>query len=173
MNDVDAGMPCVRPMTEADLEAVLAWRNHPEVRRWMFSQQEIALDSHRQWFERARQDKARHLLVFELGGEPRGFVNIGVLAGGQVADWGFYASPDAPKGTGRLLGQSALRYAFETAALHKVCGQVLAFNERSLRFHQSLGFQLEGTLRDQHFDGTRHHDVMCFGLLRHEWQSRA
>lgn len=159
----------VRPMVSADLVRVLAWRNHPEVRRYMYTQHEISLGEHTRWFERASQDPNRHLLIFESEGPPLGFINIHQIAPGGIADWGFYAAPDAPKGTGRQLGQAALQYAFSTAGLHKLCGQALSYNERSIRFHQKLGFQQEGILRQQHFDGQHYHDVVCFGLLVNEW----
>jgi len=159
-------------MNEGDLERVLSWRNHPEVRRYMFTQHEITLDEHAQWFARASQDSEHRLLVFEINGTPLGFINIHQISSGGVADWGFYAAPDAPKGTGHALGQAALRYAFKAAGLHKLCGQAMAFNERSIRFHLSLGFQREGVLRQHHFDGQRYHDVVCFGLLANEWQQK-
>lgn len=160
----------VRSMVQADLEMVLEWRNHPDVRRYMYSQHEISLDEHRRWFEQSALNPARHLLVFELDGAPVGFVNFNRLNSYVVADWGFYVAPDAPKGSGRLLGRAALNHAFNELALHKVCGQALAYNERSINFHRRLGFQQEGILRDQHFDGEHYHYVVCFGLLRHEWQ---
>lgn len=100
-----------------------------------------------------------------------GFINIHQIAAGGIADWGFYAAPDAPKGTGKQLGQAALQYAFSVVGAHKLCAQALHFNERSVRFHLNLGFQQEGTLRDQHFDGQNYHDVVCFGLLASEWQA--
>lgn len=159
----------VRPMTEGDLERVLSWRNHPEVRRFMYTQHEISLEEHARWFTRASQDGERHLLIFEIDATPLGFININRIASGGIADWGFYVAPDAPKGTGRALGVTALRYAFDSASLHKLCGQALAFNERSIRFHLNLGFQREGVLRQQHFDGQQYHDVVCFGLLASEW----
>lgn len=160
----------LRPMALADLEMVLAWRNHPEVRRYMYTQHEITLDEHRRWFELSAANASRHLLVFEAAGVPLGFINFNLLGGGEVADWGFYAAPDAPKGSGRQLGQAALQYAFTTLGLHKICGQALAYNERSISFHRRLGFQQEGLLRDQHFDGERYHSIICFGLLQQEWQ---
>lgn len=159
----------VRPLTLQDLEWVLTWRNHEDVRRYMYTQHEIGLEEHTRWFERASQDASRHLLVFESDAVPLGFINIHQIAPGGVADWGFYAAPDAPKGTGRQLGQAALRYAFTQAGLHKLCGQALAYNERSIKFHLSQGFQQEGILREQHFDGQNYHDVVCFGLLASEW----
>lgn len=160
----------VRPMVQSDVARVLAWRNHPEVRRHMYTQHEIALDEHQHWFDRALQDPRKHLLIFEWGEQPFGFVNFSELASGNIVDWGFYAAPDAPKGSGRRLGCAALDHAFTHLKLHKVCGQALAYNERSIHFHRALGFQQEGTLREHHFDGERYHHVICFGLLSHEWQ---
>ena len=160
----------IRPMVHADLELVLTWRNHPDVRRYMYTQHEITLDEHQRWFERNLPDAKKHLLVFEVNQQPLGFVNFNEAGNGGIADWGFYAAPDAPKGSGRKLCRAALNYAFTQLQLHKVSGQALAYNERSIQFHQTLGFKQEGTLRDQHFDGDRYHDVICFGLLCHEWQ---
>ena len=172
MTEKTAGKSLVRPMVHADLERVLAWRNHSEVRRHMHTQHEITLDEHQRWFERTMQDTRKHLLIFELGNQPLGFVNFSELASGGIAEWGFYAAPDAPQGSGRRLGHTALDHAFTQLKLHKICGQALAYNERSIRLHQSLGFQQEGVLRDQHFDGERYHHVICFGLLSHEWQPK-
>jgi UDP-4-amino-4,6-dideoxy-N-acetyl-beta-L-altrosamine N-acetyltransferase len=157
-------------MVHADLERVLAWRNHPDVRRYMFTQHEITLDEHRLWFERTLQDPKKHLLIFEVNQQPQGFVNFNETGNGGIADWGFYVAPDAPRGSGQQLGCAALSHAFTQLNLHKVCGQALAYNERSIQFHHSLGFQQEGTLRDQHFDGQRYHHVICFGHLSHERQ---
>ena len=161
----------IRPMIREDLELVLDWRNHQDVRRHMYTQHEISLEEHTRWFERASRDSRRHLLVFESSSVPLGFINIHESVSQGVAAWGFYAAPDAPKGTGRQLGQAALHYAFIDAGLHKLCGQALAYNERSIKFHLSQGFKQEGILRDQHFDGQCYHHVVCFGLLASEWQA--
>jgi UDP-4-amino-4,6-dideoxy-N-acetyl-beta-L-altrosamine N-acetyltransferase len=162
----------LRPMTETDLETVLSWRNHPDVRRYMYTAHEIELDEHRRWFSRAGMNPAIELLVYEKSGEGGGFVNITRTRCPEVADWGFYLAPHAPKGTGRSMGHLALRYSFEQLELHKVCGQALGFNERSIAFHQTLGFGIEGRLREQHFDGSEFYDVVCFGLLKHKWQTK-
>lgn len=160
----------IRPMMHTDLALVLAWRNNPNVRRFMYTQHEITLDEHQRWFEQALLDPKQHLLIFEENQHPLGFVNFNESEYGGIADWGFYVAPDAPKGTGQQLGRAALTHAFTQLKLHKLCGQALAYNERSIRFHHSLGFQPEGILRDQHFDGVHYHHVNCFGLLSHEWQ---
>lgn len=162
----------IRQMTNADLEQVLAWRNDTKVRRYMLTQHEISLAEHRQWFERTSQESMRRLLIVEEHGLALGFVHFTGVAPGGVADWGFYAAPDAPTGSGRKLGVTALDFAFGALELHKVCGQALDFNEASARFHRELGFRQEGVLRQQHrIDGT-YHDLICFGLLCDEWTTQ-
>jgi UDP-4-amino-4,6-dideoxy-N-acetyl-beta-L-altrosamine N-acetyltransferase len=159
----------VRPLVAADVGRVLAWRNHLEVRRHMYTQHEITLDEHQRWFERSRLDSRKHLLIFETDNQAQGFVSFSELENGGIANWGFYMAPDAPKGCGREMGRVALDHAFNNIKLHKVCGQALVYNQRSIRFHQSLGFQQEGALPVKHFDGERYHHVICFSLLSHEW----
>lgn len=161
----------MRKMTLDDLERVLVWRNHPEIRRHMYTQHEIALSEHRDWFERSSLDPRKHLLIFEVDEVAQGFVNINELAFAGVADWGFYISPDAVKGTGRQLGVTALNYAFSALKLRKICGQALATNERSIKFHRSLGFFQEGELREHYWDGESFHSIICMGLLITEWQA--
>lgn len=161
----------IRLMSEQDLELVFQWRNHLDVRMFMYTQHKIAFAEHKCWYESCSKNDNKHLLIFEINGNPLGFINISRFSLGGVADWGFYVAPDAPKGTGRQLGCAALSYAFGTLDLHKLCGQALLFNEPSIGFHKSLGFQQEGILRDQHFDGEKYYSIVCFGLLSCEWSS--
>jgi UDP-4-amino-4,6-dideoxy-N-acetyl-beta-L-altrosamine N-acetyltransferase len=165
--------PLLRPLQEDDLPLVLAWRNHDDVRSYMYSQHEISPAEHARWFANASQDAKRHLLIYQPAGKPQGFVSFHQLRDSAVAEWGFYLAPDAEKGTGSALGRAALNYAFGSLKLHKVCAEALSFNERSRRFHEKLGFQQEGVLRDHYFDGSRYHAVYCFGLLTNEWSGGA
>lgn len=160
----------LRLMQASDLELVLSWRNHIDIRRYMYTQHEISLEEHTNWFNKVSKDSNYNLLIFEIYNEPLGFVNIHQIAQGGIADWGFYTSPIAPKGTGSKLGEQALDYAFNTLKLHKICGQALDFNLASRKFHKRLGFKEEGILKQHHFDGQKYYDVICFGLLASEYR---
>ena len=163
----------LRPMSESDLQLVMTWRNHPDVRNYMYSKHEISMDEHRTWYAHASKNAATTILIYERDGKACGFVNLTRTRCSEVADWGFYLAPDAPNGYGRDLGFQALNYAFERLKLYKVCGQVLGFNKRSIAFHKRLGFIEEGRLREHHCDGDQFHDVVCFGLLSSEWLALA
>jgi UDP-4-amino-4,6-dideoxy-N-acetyl-beta-L-altrosamine N-acetyltransferase len=160
----------IRSMTEGDLPMVLTWRNHPEVRRFMLTQHEISLSEHAEWFHRAVQDTTRRLLIVQEFDNPIGYVQFSGVEQGGVAEWGFYARPDAAKGQGRKIGTSALDFAFTHLKLHKVCGQAISSNQASIRFHERLGFKREAELRDQKRINNEYHTLIGFGLLVHEWK---
>jgi len=136
----------------------------------MYSQNEISPCEHLSWFERSTHDSKKHLLIYEVDHEPRGFVSFNEVSKTGFVDWGFYAAPRFPRVSGRQLGFAALNHAFNNLKFHKVCGQVLKYNQRSLALHIALGFRREGGLYKQYFDGKLFHKVCCFGLLNSEWQ---
>lgn len=162
----------IRPLTEADLPQVLNWRNHPDIRRFMYSTHEITPEEHVRWYQAVSQSPKHTALIYENNQTPLGFVSFTTKTCAQVADWGFYLAPQAGKGTGYQLGKTALTYAFNELNLHKVCGEALSFNDKSIRFHQKLGFKQEGLHKEQYFDGEIYHDVLSFGLLGAQWNNR-
>jgi UDP-4-amino-4,6-dideoxy-N-acetyl-beta-L-altrosamine N-acetyltransferase len=155
----------IRAMTATDLDCVRGWRNHPAVRPWMFSRHEITESEHAAWFNRASVGPDRWLFIYEVAERPLGFMNLRADATTRNAEWGFYTAPNAPRGTGSEMARAVIALAFAELGIHKIVGQVLDFNQRSIVFHTKLGFTLEDTLRQHHFDGATYHDVHCFGLL--------
>jgi len=164
----------VRPMTAADVAPALAWRNHPAVRAVMFTQHEITLEESRRWFELASADPLRHLLIFEQGGVPTGFAGLARRADAPAeADWGFYVAPDAPRGSGTALGLAVLEHAFGALGLQAAHGAVLAFNDRSLRLHERLGFRRSGEDGAPVLVDGRPQAVIRFVLRRADWRAAA
>lgn len=164
----------IRPVDEADLPLILAWRNAPEVRRNSFSRHVITEIEHRAWFERTRTDSRLRAYVFLSDEGLRcGVVTfIDLNPRDRTATWGFYSAPDAPEGNGTRLGICALDEAFGPLGLHKVNAEVLVTNARSVHFHEKLGFVREGLLRENYFNGLEVTDVLRFGLLWPEWVER-
>lgn len=163
----------IREMSHLDLAMVRVWRNHPEVRRYMYNNHEISSDEHIKWFEQAINDSARKLLIVEDHIGPLGFAQFSGVRVGGVADWGFYVRPAAPKGSGSKLGFAVLNHGFTALELHKICGQVIYDNLASRAFHAKMGFREEGVLREhQIIEGVRH-NVICYGLLKAEWRNKS
>lgn len=161
----------LRRLAEKDLEKVRAWRNHPDVNRWMFSDNKITAQEHKNWYLRQKNNPLKRLFVMDNGNEIVGFIQFD-LSGNQLnpnMEWGFYRSPFAQKGSGKRLLNLALKLAFTKLNANKVTGKVISYNIASQRIHTLLGFDLEGTLRCEQFKNDTYFDVYCYGLLRKNW----
>lgn len=76
------------------------------------------------------------------------------------------------KGYGRDGMQLILRYAFNELNLHRVGLTVLERNHAARHVYESVGFVVEGILRDTDYrDGIRGNDVQM-SILAHEWRAR-
>ncbi len=170
MADEFAGI--LRPMRPFDLDLVLGWRNSPEIRRFMFNSNIISPSDHAEWFSRASVDTNRWLFIFERDGQALGYSSLSRIRASNVAEWGYYVSPDAPRGTGTLMANLLLSHAFRSLDLHKIYAETLGGNEPGAAFNLRLGFVQEGELREHHFDGGTYRNVLCFGLLGSDWKSR-
>ena len=159
----------IRYAVESDLPLILTWRNHPSIKKYMYTQHDISMCEHQEWFKRClSQPEDIQLLMFVVNEQPLGFINF-TRDKFNVVNWGFYISPDAPKGTGSALGISAIRFGFENLKFRKICGQALSFNERSINFHKKLGFSQEGVFKEHFVNEEGHYDIYHFGLLKQIW----
>lgn len=161
----------IRSMTRDDLESVLQWRNHPDVRRFMLSQHEISMEEHTRWFERTSVDPDRRLLIVEDAAGPLGFVQFSGLLAPPPCEWGFYLVPGSPKGSGRQLGEAALEHAFRVMEVSGIRGEAFDFNSASVRFHQRLGFVQEQGAQMQHPSTCTSPALIRFILPRSKWLS--
>jgi UDP-4-amino-4,6-dideoxy-N-acetyl-beta-L-altrosamine N-acetyltransferase len=161
----------LREITKDDLETMLDWRNHPSIRRSMFSQSIIEFEQHTAWFNReSKKDNSEWFLFVDEQGTPSGVVYfIDMDRTANHAFWGFYAAPEAPPGTGVRMAKEALDYFFLKLGFCKVNAEVLESNERSQRFHRKLGFQIEGVFRKHFWINGLYQDVVRYGLLKSEW----
>lgn len=154
----------LRPMQLSDLDQVRGWRNAPDIRKHMHNSHEIPAAEHQSWFERAANNPDKALLIFESASRSLGFVQFDGIKTGNLAEWGFYAAPDAPKGTGSKLGKAALEYAFHKLGVRTIIGRAKAGNAASISFHQKLGFISNAAASDE--------SLISFALPLERWQQQ-
>lgn len=162
----------LRLLEEPDLPLVLCWRNDDRVRTYMFDDHIIALEEHLDWFARMQREKKHTCLVFELQGRPVGVVNlVDIDVELHHCRWGFYlGEAGLPQGAGTAMGFLGLEYAFETIGMHCLIGEVLVYNEASIRLHQRLGFREAGLMRALKMPGL-YVDAASFYMLKSDWLS--
>lgn len=164
----------IRPIQATDLELVLAWRNADRIRKWMYTDRLITWAEHVGWFERLQQSEDRVTLIYEHNGSPAGVVNFTELTPlHRRCMWGFYlGEADLPRGSGTTMGRLALSYAFSHFEIDKIRAEVMAFNEPSLRYHEKLGFTVEGLFKRHICKGGQFYDVHALALFRDQFEKR-
>ncbi|GAB6093404.1 GNAT family N-acetyltransferase [Furfurilactobacillus curtus] len=75
------------------------------------------------------------------------------------------------QGYGREAIQLALQIAFNQLNLHKVRGWINADNLSAQHLFEHVGFNKEGTLRQQRFISGQRVDQNLYGLLQNDWRS--
>ena len=84
-----------------------------------------------------------------------------------------------PNYRGRGYGRDAifqvLRWAFAQTdgglGMHRVSLDVLSINPRAQMLYESLGFQVEGRLREVYFDGEHYSDAIVMAILEDEFRA--
>ncbi|MCY7918169.1 UDP-4-amino-4,6-dideoxy-N-acetyl-beta-L-altrosamine N-acetyltransferase [Bacillus vallismortis] len=161
----------LRTLKEKDLDTVLRWRNDERIRQSMYNDQIITEKQHHQWFKNLNSSKTEHYFIFTIDQTDTGFVSFkDVDHHNHHCYWGFYiGEAQSPKGSGSVMGFLALEWAFQQLEVEKVYGEVLSNNEKSLSYHQSLGFRKEGHFRNHIVRKNKYLDVIRYGLLKEEW----
>lgn len=135
----------LRPATDSDLEAILEWRNHPEVRRVSLTQHEITLEEHRGWWEKTRDDATRKVLIYERDEAPSGVVTFFDIEGGS-AWWGYYLDNAGLDERGALfpawitIQREAVKYARDELGVVELHGETLAANQAAVDFNSRQKF---------------------------------
>jgi RimJ/RimL family protein N-acetyltransferase len=73
------------------------------------------------------------------------------------------------KGVAKQAVIKILKYAFEDLGLHKIHINILDFNARSITFHEKLGFEYEGTIRQHLYKNGKFNNLKLYGLFKKDF----
>jgi UDP-4-amino-4,6-dideoxy-N-acetyl-beta-L-altrosamine N-acetyltransferase len=162
----------LRPLEAADSDRLLAWRNLPEIARWMYSDHAISPDEHARWFAGALADPGRRYWIIEVDGKPVGLANLYDLAPeqGRTA-WAYYLADPSTRGQGigAFVEYWVIERVFRDLGLTKLWCEVLIDNEAVWRLHEGFGFQREALFRQHVRKAGELTDVVGLGLLASDW----
>jgi UDP-4-amino-4,6-dideoxy-N-acetyl-beta-L-altrosamine N-acetyltransferase len=107
-----------------------------------------------------------------MDGDPVGAAFISDIdTENRRAYWAFYLAD--PRTRGRGVGSAVevlvANHAFDELGLHKLCCEVLSFNQAVIAMHQKFGFQPQGVLREHYFRDGEWVDVHQLALWAHDW----
>jgi len=162
----------LRPIEEADVPFLQELVNDPRVREGIEAYEPVNEAEEREWFESITEDDDVHLLVC-ADGDPVGSIGLHLKhdAWGN-AEVGYSVVPDA---WGNGYATDALTelclWAFEKRRLNKVTARAYETNPASNRVLRKVGFEQEGTFRDEAYVEGEFVNIHRYGLLADEFES--
>ncbi len=166
----------LRDMGKADVANKVKWFNDPDVNKTLFIEEKLELDKSLEWFERTKNDASRRDFVIETAeGKPIGVISLVHISDAHKSSEIYIAVGEKDYwGKGVMLEAEWLLidWAFNSLKLEKIWAESFINNIASIITMKKLGFQLEGTLREEkRFRGQRM-DILRFGLLKQDFKLR-
>jgi UDP-4-amino-4,6-dideoxy-N-acetyl-beta-L-altrosamine N-acetyltransferase len=165
----------LRSLAAADRDRLLAWRNLPEVARWMYSDHTISSEEHARWFAGAMADARRRYWIIEADGAPVGLANLYDLSQqhGRTS-WAYYLAEPSTRGQGigAFVEYWVIEHVFGELGLNKLWCEVLVDNEAVWRLHLGFGFQREALFRQHVRKDGLPADIVGLGLLATDWAAQ-
>jgi UDP-4-amino-4,6-dideoxy-N-acetyl-beta-L-altrosamine N-acetyltransferase len=124
----------------------LDMRNHPQIKKWMYNQNDISKKSHFDFIQTLESDAKRRYFLVKQHKNIIGSINFSQIDLYNSVEFGIYTNPfESLKGSGAILEAVATHYAFRELGVNKLKLEVLSDNERAINFYKKCGFELIDT----------------------------
>ena len=163
----------IRPVTEADTDRIIAWRNAPSVMAHFIYRTPLTRKAHLNWLHnRVETGEVAQFVIYD-GETAVGSVYLrDIDRNNQKCEYGIFIGDEdcRGKGIGTAAAKLALAHAFEKLGLNRVYLRVFADNLGAIKSYEKAGFRYEGTFRqDVMIDGVGE-DIVFMAILREDWE---
>jgi RimJ/RimL family protein N-acetyltransferase len=169
----------LRPVRRTDIQYFLKWFNDPEVIQYLNMYLPMTEMAEEKFIEELGTTRSKTTAMFVIEAiegdlsKPIGSTGLDNISardhnatfGIAIGDKDYWS-----KGCGTEAARLLVNYGFEQLNLHRINSSAIAFNERSVRMHKSVGFKEEGRRRECIFKNGKLQDEVTFGILREEWR---
>ena len=121
-------------------EMILKWRNHPEIRKWMYNQDEIKLEEHLNFIESLKSRKDKLYFLVKKEEEFIGVIDFTQLVEKKSVHMGIYSNPNL-KGNGKILLNKIIDYSFNNLKVERIFSEGLMENEKAYILYKSFNFK--------------------------------
>ena len=153
-------------LSSKEKELVRKWRNHYEIRKWMYQDHIISSEEHSKFSEKLKEDnKNSYWLVKNKNRKYLGVIYLNRIDFvNKNAYLGIYSNPKI-KGAGQMLMQCLKNLAFNIIKLHTLKLKVIENNGKAIRFYRKNGFKKEGQLKEFVYKDKKWQDVIIMGII--------
>lgn len=159
----------LRRFERSDIPKKVEWINNPENNRFLHYDLPLSVEKTEKWFDSHTGDSTRYDAVIEADGVPVG--TIGLLSIDREngkAEYYIAMGETVYKGRGiaKKASKLILKYGFEVLGLNRIYLYTEVENIAAQKLFEKVGFEKEGTLRQDIFSRGQFKDRFAYGCLR-------
>ena len=160
----------IRKHLQKDIPYRVVWLCNPKVNRFIGEEigQGTTLAKEKRWFADYLKDKTKQFFTICDDDKPIGFMGLSHISRTNKNADIFIAIGD-DKYRGRGIGKTALKwlidYAFKKIKLHKINLGVIKENIPAVKLYKSLGFKIEGEMKDEVCSNGKYYDSLSMAIL--------
>lgn len=163
----------LRPITMADTNLIVKWRNTERVRSNFIYQALFTKEGHENWMRTkvAAGEVIQFIICEKEKDRPVGSVYFrDIDPENKKAEYGiFIGEADAAgKGIGSETARLAVAYAKDVMKLHKLMLRVFADNIGAVKSYENAGFVREACLKDEYLQNGRYRDLLLMAVIFEE-----
>jgi RimJ/RimL family protein N-acetyltransferase len=163
----------IRPIEEADLEAVRQLHNNPEILRWLTDAREVSQQGQQEWYEKLLQTQKSKRLVL-IAKTNRDLVGVFRLDQLDLINLSATVGLDIDvrqqgQGYAREAYNKIMEFLFKELKLRRLDLETLEGNFRAIRLYESLGFTIIGRKMGAILRNNTFHDLLimaCYNSNR-------
>ena len=163
-----------RDLEEKDAPFMLEWMHDKEITKfYSFDGSDYTTQTALDFIAKSHtDDKSIHLAITDdKDDEYLGTISLQFID--KKNSNAMYSTVLRTKAQGKGVAKQAvikiLKYAFEDLGLHKIHINILDFNARSITFHEKLGFEYEGTIRQHLYKNGKFNNLKLYGLFKKDF----
>ncbi len=160
----------IRKHLRKDIPYRVKWLNNPNVNKFVGDEigEETTLKKEKDWFSNYKKDKNKKFFTICDDSKPIGFMGLSNISkSNKNADLFIAIGEDnyRGKGIGKIVIKWLIDYGFKKLKLHKINLGVIENNRHATKVYQSLGFIIEGRMKDEIFYKGKYHDFLSMAIF--------
>ena len=127
-------------LSNDEKKIILEWRNNPNIKKWMYTQSDITLESHLNFIDSLNNSKDKLYFLVKKEDENIGVIYFTQIEPNESLHIGIYSNPHL-KGYGKILLETIIYFSFEILKVEKIFSEVYFENERAFSLYKIYGFK--------------------------------
>ncbi|OCL85251.1 MULTISPECIES: UDP-4-amino-4,6-dideoxy-N-acetyl-beta-L-altrosamine N-acetyltransferase [Arcobacteraceae] len=127
-------------LSNDEKKIILEWRNNPNIKKWMYTQDDIILENHLNFIDSLKNSKEKLYFLVKKEDENIGVIYFTQIKQNESLHMGVYTNPNL-KGYGKILLETIINFSFEILKVVKIYSEVYFENEKAYLLYKSYGFK--------------------------------